>query len=48
MEEQKDVRSYNVGGSDYAKHKYQVWDIVRMYGLNFFEGNMMMRRFSSQ
>ena len=41
MEEQKDVRSYNVGGSDYAKHKYQVWDIVKMYGLNFWEGNML-------
>ena len=41
MEEQKDVRSYNVGGSDYSKHKYQVWDIVKMYGLNFWEGNML-------
>jgi len=30
----EDVRSHNIGESDYAKHKIQVWDIILCYSLN--------------
>ncbi len=29
------------GGTHYTKHTVQVWDIVEMYGLDFFEGNVL-------
>lgn len=32
---------YNVGESDYAKHRIQVWDIVEEYHLDFFTGNVL-------
>lgn len=35
------ANSYNVGTSDYSRHEIQPWDIVEMYGLNFFEGNIL-------
>lgn len=28
-----------VGGDHYMKHKIQPWDIIDVYGLNFYEGN---------
>ena len=33
-EDKEDIRSYNVGASDYAQHKIQPWDIYLDYGLN--------------
>lgn len=30
-----------VGGNHYSKHKFQVWDIVDEYGLNFYEGTAL-------
>ena len=30
----KNVRDYNVGKSNYAKHKIQPWDIILEYHLN--------------
>lgn len=38
---QDEVRSHNVGQSDYATRKIQPWDIVLEYGLNFFDGNIL-------
>ena len=39
----KDVRSHNVGSSDYAKHKIQPWDIWLEYGLNPWEADIVKR-----
>ena len=39
----KDVRSHNVGSSDYAKHKIQPWDIWLEYGLNTGEADIIKR-----
>ena len=39
----KNVRDYNVGKSDYAKHKIQPWDIVLEYGLNYWDGDIVKR-----
>ena len=33
------TQRYQVGGDHYSKHKIQPWDIIREYGLNFWEGN---------
>ena len=30
-----------VGGAHYVKHAIQPWDIIREYGLNFWEGNAL-------
>ena len=38
-----DVRSHNVGSSDYAKHKIQPWDIWLEYGLNPWEADIIKR-----
>lgn len=44
MEESfKDPRSYNVGTSDYSKHKIQVWDIWIEYKLNPFDADIIKR-----
>ena len=32
--EAEDIRTYNVGASDYAQHKIQPWDIYLEYNLN--------------
>lgn len=32
---------YQIGGSHYAKHKTQPWDLVDEYGLDFYEGNAL-------
>ena len=37
------VRSYNVGKSDYAKHKIQPWDIWLEYGLNPWDADIVKR-----
>ncbi|MDR0912145.1 MAG: DUF3310 domain-containing protein [Methanobrevibacter sp.] len=37
----KEINNYNIGNSDYSKHKFQIWDIIVYYRLNFFEGNML-------
>lgn len=38
-----DVRSYNIGKSDYAKHKIQPWDIWLEYGLNPWDADIVKR-----
>ena len=35
------VSSYQVGGNHYSRHKIQPWDVIREYGLSFFEGNAL-------
>lgn len=30
-----------VGGTHYAKHKIQPWDIIDEYKLDFYEGNIL-------
>lgn len=39
----KNVRDYNIGKSDYAKHKIQPWDIILEYGLNYWDGDIVKR-----
>ena len=39
----KNVRDYNVGKSDYAKHKIQPWDIILEFGLNYWDGDIIKR-----
>lgn len=42
-EKAEDVRSYNVGASDYAKHKIQPWDIWQEYKLDPWEADIIKR-----
>ena len=35
------AKYYQVGGSHYKKHDIQPWDIIDMYDLNFYEGNVL-------
>lgn len=37
------VRNYNVGASDYATHKYQVWDFWIYFQMNAFDGDILKR-----
>lgn len=39
----KSVRDYNVGKSDYAKHKIQPWDIWKEYNLNPWDADIVKR-----
>jgi len=39
----EDVRSHNVGSSDYAKHKIQPWDIWLEYKLNPWDADIIKR-----
>ena len=39
----KNVRDYNVGKSDYARHTIQPWDIILEYGLNYWDGDIVKR-----
>lgn len=39
----KNVRDYNVGKSDYAKHTIQPWDIILEYSLNYWDGDIIKR-----
>lgn len=43
METNKDIREYNVGNSDYSKHKIQPWDIWREYNLNPWDADIVKR-----
>lgn len=38
-----DIRSYNVGNSDYASHKIQPWDIWQEYHLNPWDADIVKR-----
>lgn len=39
----EEVRSYNVGKSDYATHNIQPWDILLEYKLNPFDADIVKR-----
>lgn len=41
--EADNVRAYNVGASDYAKHKIQPWDIWLEYKLNPWDADIVKR-----
>ncbi|WAX10985.1 hypothetical protein BV741P4_00038 [Phocaeicola phage BV741P4] len=41
--DKEDIRSYNVGASDYAQHKIQPWDIWREYNLNPWDADIVKR-----
>lgn len=41
--EADNVRDYNVGASDYAKHKIQPWDIWLEYKLNPWDADIIKR-----
>lgn len=43
MSANENVRSYNVGKSDYSKHKIQPWDIWLEYGLNPWDADIVKR-----
>lgn len=43
MEKNEDIRSYNVGNSDYSKRKIQPWDIWREYNLNPWDADVVKR-----
>lgn len=43
MKPYNDVRTHNVGASDYAKHKIQPWDIWLEYGLNPWDADIVKR-----
>lgn len=38
-----DTRDYNVGTSDYSKHKIQPWDIWEEYKLNPWDADIIKR-----
>ena len=42
-DDKENIRSYNVGSSDYAKHNIQPWDIWREYGLNPWDADIVKR-----
>ena len=39
----EDIRSYNIGNSDYSKHKIQPWDIWLEYNLNPWDADIIKR-----
>lgn len=41
--EEEEVRSYNVGSSNYSKFKIQPWDIWLEYGLNPWDADIIKR-----
>lgn len=44
MEVQEDnIRSYNIGNSDYSKHTIQPWDIWEAYDLNPWDADIVKR-----
>lgn len=43
VEDKGDIRSYNVGSSDYANHNIQPWDIWREYNLNPWDADIVKR-----
>lgn len=38
-----DVRSYNVGKSNYSKHVIQPWSIIQDYNLDYWDGDICKR-----
>lgn len=42
-QDKEDVRSYNIGQSDYSKHKIQPWDIWLEYKLNPWDADIVKR-----
>ena len=38
-----DIRSYNIGESNYSKHKIQPWDIWEEYELNPWDADIVKR-----
>jgi hypothetical protein len=40
---EENIRSYNIGASDYAKHKIQPWDIWEEYKLNPWDADIIKR-----
>ena len=40
---ESDVRGHNVGASNYAKYKIQVWDIWKEYNLNPWDADIVKR-----
>lgn len=42
-QDKEDVRSYNVGQSDYSKHNIQPWDIWLEYKLNPWDADIVKR-----
>lgn len=42
-QDKEDVRSYNVGQSDYSEHKIQPWDIWLEYKLNPWDADIVKR-----
>ena len=43
MKQSSETRDYNVGKSDYAKHKIQPWDIWKEYNLNPWDADIVKR-----
>lgn len=43
MNEVNDVRSYNIGNSDYSTHKFQSWNFWILYKLNPFDADLTKR-----
>ena len=43
MSTNENVQSYNVGKSDYSKHKIQPWDIWKEYNLNPWDADIVKR-----
>lgn len=43
IEEEPSVTSYNVGASDYSKHRIQPWDIWEEYQLNPWDADIVKR-----
>lgn len=43
MPANENVQSYNVGKSDYSKHKIQPWDIWKEYNLNPWDADIVKR-----
>ena len=43
MSTSENVQSYNVGKSDYSKHKIQPWDIWKEYNLNPWDADIVKR-----
>ena len=39
----ENIRSYNVGKSDYSKHTIQPWDIWEVYDLNPWDADIVKR-----
>lgn len=39
----EDIRSYNIGKSDYSKHKIQPWDVWLEYDLNPWDADIVKR-----